>query len=159
MKYTLSLLLCFAIPILCMAQYPIPVQYEYDASGNRVSRLVIHINPLQTPQTPAENSSGQVDEWTSGQEADEIYYVEKIGQTEIKIFPNPTTEKITLEISNWQELQTGVFTLFSSNGQLIKEQTVQSSTTTVSLAGMPAGSYILKVFINGKTENWKIIKH
>ncbi|MCL2291299.1 MAG: T9SS type A sorting domain-containing protein [Bacteroidetes bacterium] len=77
----------------------------------------------------------------------------------IKIYPNPTTEKITLQISNMENLQTGIFKLFSLTGQLLQEQPVHSTTTVVSLAGLSKGSYILKVHINGVTEDWKIIKN
>jgi hypothetical protein len=85
--------------------------------------------------------------------------METIAQTEIKIYPNPTTEKITLEISGWENLQTGIFKLYSLNGQLLQERPVHSSTTEVSLSGLPQGAYILKVRINDRTEDWKIIKN
>jgi hypothetical protein len=82
-------------------------------------------------------------------------------QVEIKIYPNPVTEKITFEISglvvgveNFRPLQ-----LFSLNGQLLQTQPIHSETTTISLAGLAKGSYILKVQINEHTENWKIIKN
>ena len=87
------------------------------------------------------------------------YFIEKIAQVELKIYPNPTTEKITLEITNWKELQTGLFKLFSLTGQLLQERPVHSSTTAISLAGLSAGTYILKVQINDRIEDWKIIKH
>jgi hypothetical protein len=86
------------------------------------------------------------------------YFIEKIAQVEMKIYPNPTTEKITLQISNMENLQTGTFKLFSMNGQLLQEQPVHSVATTVSLAGLSKGAYILKVHINHHTEDWKIIK-
>jgi len=86
--------------------------------------------------------------------------VEKIAQAEIKIYPNPTTEKITLEFSgnvrveNFRPLQ-----IYSLSGQLLHEQPVHSTTTVISLAGMPKGVYILKVNVNGVTEDWRIIKN
>jgi len=86
------------------------------------------------------------------------YFVETVAQTEIKIYPNPTTEKITLEISGWKSLQTGRFSLYTLTGQLLQEQPVSSATTTVSLAGFPTGVYMLKVRMNDITEEWKIIK-
>ena len=56
------------------------------------------------------------------------FYVEKIAQTEIKIYPNPTTEKITLVISGWETPQKGNFTLYSLTGQLLQEYPVHSLT-------------------------------
>jgi len=157
----LTLLLCFAIPLMCVAQN-LRVEYSYDASGNRTKRKTIDLTPAAPPAPPEDSlrwASGRVDEETSGQGDEEVFFVEKVAQTEIKIYPNPTTEKITLEISGWQELQTGVFKLYSPNGQFLKEHLVHSATTTVSLAGMPTGIYLLTVNINNRTESWKIIKH
>jgi len=161
MKRKILCLLWFAIPLLSMAQSQ--VQYEYDASGNRVKRQVVI--PLPAPPAPQDSMETKMPASNELEtvhfqnvEATELYSVEKIAQTEIKIYPNPTTEKITLEISTWKDLQMGIFKLFSLNGQLLQEQPVHSATTTVSLSGLPAGTYILKVNINNRTEDWKIVK-
>jgi len=162
MNRKLLFLLCFAISYVGMAQ-TLRVEYDYDLSGNRIKCKVINLTPAAPPMPPEDSlrwTSEQVDEGTGGQvnEAEEVFFVEKVAQTEIKIYPNPTTEKITLEISGWQELQTGVFKLYSPNGQLLKEQPVHSLSTEVSLAGFAKGVYFLNVNINNQTESWKIIK-
>ena len=154
MNRLLTFLLWLAIPLCCMAYQPLPIGYDYDAAGNRVRRKVIDLVPSFAP--PAPQDSTETD-YVAPQTAD--YFVEKIAQTEIKIYPNPTTEKITLEILGWEDLQTGVFRLFSLTGQLLQERPVHSFATEVSLAGLPRGAYILKVQINNRTEDWKVIKH
>jgi hypothetical protein len=88
-----------------------------------------------------------------------LSYTESIAQVEIRIYPNPTTEKITLEIAGWETLQTGVFKLYSMTGQLLQERPVHSVATEVSLAGLASGTYILKVQINDRVEDWKVIKN
>jgi len=158
-KFTLFLL--FAVPLFCMAQNPLARQYSYDASGNRTTCAVINMSPPLPPPVPPDSIGTD----TEPQAANPVpqpteYFVEKIAQTEIKIYPNPTTEKITLEFSgdvrveNFRPLQ-----IYSLSGQLLREQHVHSTITTISLAGMPKGVYILKVNVNGKTEDWKIIKN
>jgi len=92
------------------------------------------------------------------QATSDVYFVEKIAQVEMKIYPNPATEKITLSISNMEKLQTGTLQLYTLNGQLIQTQRVLSTTNEISLAGLSKGSYILKVQVNDIIENWKIIK-
>ena len=150
MKKPLILLL-FAIPLFCMAQN-LPRKYEYDEAGNRVTRYVITLNPA--PPAPPDSSQ------TANLSPQPIeYYVEKISQVEIKIYPNPTTENVTLEITNMEQLLAGKFTLYSLTGQLLQEHTVHSATTTVSLANLPKGAYILKVSVNNRVEDWKIIKN
>jgi len=152
MKQKFTLFLVLAIPLFCMAQEPLFRLYEYDESGNRTVRKVL---VMKAPMNEDDSLQVTSDEL---QITSDEYFVEKLAQIEMKIYPNPTTEKITLEISNFEELQNGIFKLYNLNGQLLKECPVHSVTTEVSLAGLSAGVYILKVFMNDKTEDWKIIK-
>ena len=153
MKKPFTLFLVFAIPLFCMAQKPAYREYGYDESGNRVLRVTIKI--ANTP--PAPEDSVEVTSYEL-QVTSYEYFVEKLAQVEMKIYPNPATEKITLEISNFEKLQTGVFKLYNLNGQLLKECPVHSVSTELSLAGLTSGVYLLKVFMNDKTDEWKIIK-
>jgi len=175
MKQKITFLLYFAIPLFCMAQSGLAFSYEYDAAGNRMLRKVIILDPQFAPPPPPENPTlaenpveteeqsvsptSQLSPYPETPEDHPQYFIEKIAQVELKIYPNPTTEKITLEIAGWQDLQTGVFKLYSLTGQLLQEQPVYSVTTTISLAGLAKGTYILKVYINDRTEDWKVIKH
>jgi hypothetical protein len=152
-----------------MAQPGLGREYIYDAAGNRTIRkfavlpappptdsitnyeLEITNDDLQTTDRSPQTAN------LSPLNAD--FFVEKISQVEIKIYPNPTTEKITMEISNFASLSTGVFKLYSLSGQLLQERTVHSVSTEVSLAGLARGAYILRVQINDHTEDWKIIKN
>ena len=155
MKRKITLLLWLCIPIFCIAQNnPLPRYYEYDAAGNRIVRKVINVQPA--PPAPPEGSL----EVTSDelQVTSNIYFVEKVAQVEMKIYPNPATEKITLYVANMEKMQTGTLQLYSVNGQLLQTQPIHSATCEISLAGLATGSYILKVQINDTTENWKIIK-
>jgi hypothetical protein len=171
MKKQFTLFLCLAIPLLCMAQNPLPVKYEYDKAGNRTARKTITVQnspPVQgdsinelsvfSEQLSAEEEfASQTSLMPSNFEAPE-YFVERIAQVEMKIYPNPATEKITLQVANMDNLQTGVFKLLTLNGQLLQEQAVHSSATEISLLGLAKGVYILKVNVNGRVEDWKVIK-
>jgi len=169
MKKRLFIRLGFCIPVLCCAQIPILRYYEYDEAGNRVLHKVIYMQPV--PPAPPEDSLKMtsdglqvtVDEFQEklasfGSQKSPEYYIEKLARVEMKIYPNPATEKVTFSVSNMENLQTGTLQLYSLNGQLLQTHPVHSETTTISLVGLAKGTYILKVQINEKTENWKIIK-
>ena len=168
MKKNLIFLLWLTLPLFCVAQNQLAISYEYDAAGNRTLRKVIELAPPSFAPPAPQDSLPNMDEELQDPDYDfeaaseelqpERYFVEKIAQVEMKIYPNPTTEKITLEISNMEYLQTGIFKLYNLNGQLLQEQPVHSATTVVSLAGFAKGTYILKVLINNREEEWKIIK-
>jgi len=174
MNRKLFFLLYLIFPLFCLAQNGLAREYEYDAAGNRTLRktLTVEFAPpapqdsltnyelrMTSDELSPSNFEGVDGEAGRGSlfTSDE-FFVEKVAQVEIKIYPNPTTEKITMEISAWENLQTGVFKLYSLTGQLLQEQPVHSATTIVSLANLPNGVYILKVQINGRVEDWKIIK-
>jgi len=165
MKKNLILFLLFAIPLFCMAQ-PLSREYFYDAAGNRILRKVMVIgNPILSPPPPQDSLAPITSimpltslESSADNPSAEPYFLENFAQTAIKIYPNPTTEKVTIEITGWETLQTGTFKLYSFTGQLLQEHPVNSLNTTLSLSGLPKGSYILKVKINDYTEDWKIIK-
>ena len=154
MKQTLIFLL-LAIPLFCMAQNALPRIYDYDAAGNRVLRKVLEI--FQTPPAPTDSLQFTNDDLRFTSE--EPFFVETMNRVEIKIYPNPTAEKFTLEISQWESLQTGVFKLYSLTGQLLQDHPVHAAHTTISLANLPKGAYILNVHINGRMEEWKVIKN
>jgi len=171
MNRKIILLFCFVCPLFCLAQNLTRI-YDYDAAGNRTFCKTIFVsqsppapidsmemasNDLQVTSNDLQVTSNEV---TSDRvKSDEEFFIEKIARVEIKIYPNPTTEKVTLEIANMEQLQRGVFKLFSMNGQLLQDHPVYSATTAISLANLSKGAYILKVQINDHTEDWKIIKN
>ena len=154
MKRKITLLFWLCIPLFCLAQNTLTRYYDYDDAGNRILRKVITMP--QAPSAPPEESVQVTSDEL--QATSDVYFVEKIAQVEMKIYPNPATEKITLSISNMEKLQTGTLQLYTLNGQLIQTQRVLSTTNEISLAGLSKGSYILKVQVNDIIENWKIIK-
>jgi len=155
MKQKITLLLWLCIPILCLAQNnPLPRYYEYDESGNRKVRKVINVP--QAPPVPPEDAV----EVTSDelQATSDSYFVEKLAQVEMRIYPNPATEKITLSISNMEKMQSGTLQLYTLNGQLLQTRLLSEAEVDISLLGLSKGTYILKVQVNDLIENWKIIK-
>jgi hypothetical protein len=173
MKKLLSFF-CVIIPLFCFAQdntppNTLPREYEYDAAGNRTSRKILTMN--YAPPAPQDSTivirderdnrdhSAQTERWLSEAEITPDYFVETIAQTEIRIYPNPTTEKIALEIVGAAETRLiASLRLFTMTGQLLQNYPIHSNLTEVSLAGLARGAYILKVQINDRVEDWKIIK-
>ena len=181
MKKPLILFLWLLMPLFCLAQ---SVEYAYDAAGNRTGRITRTI--LLSPPAPSPPDSLQVTSYElqgeslqelpvtsyplqdtefsslASQKSPELatpeYFVETFAQVEMKIYPNPTTENITLQISNMETLQKGILQLYTLNGQLLQTRLLSEAEVIVSLAGHAKGTYILKVQINGITEDWKVIK-
>jgi len=171
MKHPFLLLLWLLMPLFCLAQNapPLPREYSYDAAGNRTGRTTAMLY-LTPPQPPAPSDSLQVTRYelqevespasfVSPELTTPDYFLETIALVEMKIFPNPTTENITLQISNMETLQKGILQLYTLNGQLLQTRLLSEAEVIVSLAGLAKGTYILKVQINDTIEDWKVIKN
>lgn len=136
------------IQIVAYAQGPIPRNYEYDASGNRVLRKVLvaksaYSNPTDT--TSFVNQSEQ-----------DKYYEEMFGTNRAKVYPNPTSGIIMISFDN--PVKDGYYKLYSMSGQLMEESTIQSSSTLIDLSRFNPGVYLLDISCDGISDRWKIIK-
>jgi outer membrane protein assembly factor BamB len=71
------------------------------------------------------------------------------------VYPNPFTDKITIST----ECEgTGKYTLTSIIGNVFEEDAISSNRTTICLSYLKSGVYLLCVTINGKTQNFRIVK-
>lgn len=113
------------------------MQYSYDAAGNRIKKE-IDLNPGQL------RKKGPLQDQVAAQE--------------LKIYPNPTTEIIKVEVDSLSDQNTTI-ELFDINGRLILEQTALDLVNEVNLAQFSSGKYVLR-FRNGEEiSNWVIIKN
>jgi len=128
-------------------------EYEYDNAGNRIVRKVVEIpyqgSPQPSEQKPVSHSDTSFND----------FYTDKIGDMSLKIFPNPTTSIVTLQIDGTQDEIDGIISLYSLSGAKIATQLATSYTTDIDLSPYPAGIYLATIQINGKTTHWKIIKN
>lgn len=147
MKRNLLLIIfSFLIGTYCQAQN-LERLYEYDNSGNRIVRKVLTVKNMKI----AEDENSEI--------ADEMKsFSEKIGEFNISIFPNPTTSKITLEISDYPDLINGKISLFTLSGQLIREMKITSDKLEIDLSSYANGMYLIRLDMNDHKDEWKIIK-
>ena len=70
----------------------------------------------------------------------------------ISLYPNPTSEEITISINNFNgNIQTEIYNLIGNRLQISNE-------TTISLLGYARGIYLLKVSYGDRAEEVKVIK-
>ena len=149
------LLICIS---LTYAQNPLERSYTYDESGNRTKSKIIDfgtksmqvsIDSLNLENTETESSNPM---------EEDVFYTEQVGNIQLHIFPNPTTQRVTVRIENYADFKGGVLQLCATNGQLLQQIPVYSSEFTIDLSHYVKGIYILKLQINQQNDSWKIIK-
>jgi len=74
----------------------------------------------------------------------------------VNIYPNPTTDKITITVEN--VIDNLHFEFYTVDGQLLQRGSIHGIEKTINITGHPSGSYILRL-VTGKMENnYRIIK-
>ena len=83
-----------------------------------------------------------------------------IGNDLLKVFPNPASEQITIEMKAPSSKEFGM-KLFSVDGKVIRSEEVKSIngnfTKTISLIGVSAGVYFLQLENNEYTARVKVL--
>jgi len=82
----------------------------------------------------------------------------KFIQLSCSVYPNPTTDYVTLKVENYHSSNLA-YQLFGSDGRLIERKKVDDLEKTISMSGLSASTYFLKVLDNGMdVKTFKIIK-
>jgi hypothetical protein len=97
------------------------------------------------------------------QHAYEIFTVgidEKTLNFSLITFPNPTSENLTLQISDYNN-ETLAFQLYDLQGKLLTSGPVTAQQTQINTASLPAATYFINVVNqeNKKVQSFKIIKN
>jgi hypothetical protein len=87
---------------------------------------------------------------------DKITAIEKIGDSNVKLYPNPTSGNLTLIIGDGENNAEIVF--LNALGQTVKQQSIFQRESELSLSGMPSGVYTAIVRSSGSTTVQRIVK-
>jgi len=124
--------------------------YGYDASGNRTSRTFT----LKSATIPQKDS---ISTWQEISEIKPEILEDQINDRKVRIYPNPTSGAVSVEIPELQDLP-AIIRLFGVQGNLIRIFKVKGVFTNVDLSNQPPCMYILKISVGGQSSDWKIIK-
>lgn len=75
--------------------------------------------------------------------------------SDIKIYPNPTTDDITVRVAGEVQLY---YTLYDANGRKLSQGKLQGVETAIDMSEYAAGSYVLKVTGKGAENGYRITK-
>ena len=77
---------------------------------------------------------------------------------ELKLFPNPTTDKVTLEIDEEFELDKMTIFIYNSLGQIVIQQTTESNKKVINVSNLESGLYLTRVYLDNLIIVKKFIK-
>ena len=84
---------------------------------------------------------------------------EEVSGIRYQVFPNPTSEKISLIMSNEQGIKNIEVKIYNVLGEIIFNQQINKSTTQqIDISSAPAGIYLMQIIADNKMESVKIVK-
>lgn len=119
------------------------LSYAYDAAGNRTERTIV-----MTVRSADVEDKAQ----------DGLFFEEQIANLQLRIYPNPVKEQLTIQISDYESSARMEFVLYSIGGSILHRGTIDSETTLVNMSRFTTGTYVLHIIIGGKRTVWKVIK-
>jgi len=170
-------------PTLGLTENGIPifrVILTYDASGNRTGRRTIVLPSLQpVPQSTPYRTSAmpkntedkndyileEGDFWTTytmemseNNEHLEKFYMDRLNESDVVIFPNPTRGALAVEIRNMNPEISHQITVLNLNGSIVFQKNNIGNFTEIDLSSRPRGAYLLRISSQDSLISWKIIK-
>jgi len=122
------------------------VGFSYDVISNRVKREIIR-------------KSSVANKFSNSISASSIKPVsERIDGMEITIYPNPTLGQLSVEITCMPQNTSGEITIYNMEGKLMQHQKKLETLNQLDLSTCLAGIYILRIKIEKKVSEWKIVK-
>ena len=77
----------------------------------------------------------------------------------LSVLPNPTTDRLTLQINEYDKQKLG-YQLFNIQGKLLISETISGNQTQIDMSKLPSATYFIHVNqANKKVQSFKIIKN
>lgn len=76
-----------------------------------------------------------------------------------RIYPNPTTDEVVVQVLSSDDSQKLRYELYAVGGTLIRQGCVDEGTLRLSLAGCPAGIYVLRLSDVDASRSYHIVKN
>ena len=128
------LYMSFAWSLNCLAQTP-SIKFSYSQSGHQEKRFVQVVN-LRIGNTPKPKDSTLV----------------------FKVYPNPTSDNITIEGPLGNGTTEAKIELYDIKGSLVQQDVYNGIKKTYSLAGHRSGIYFLEIkYTNKQSSNYRIV--
>lgn len=81
-----------------------------------------------------------------------------VAKSSVVVFPNPTSNRLNVQIKNGKAGQTTQLRLYDGKGSLIKTHAFYGLQYQWEMGDFPLGSYILEVVQNGKKQSFRVVK-
>jgi hypothetical protein len=139
------------------------IEFTYDENGNRKSRqLVVQQLKSATIKFPVTDPKTLefADNSKKGNAEDSIQKLKGVdGEIQTFIYPNPTKGFLKVEITNMPLEASSELKVYDMSGSEVIDKRIFDSLSEVDLSHLKDGIYILRIKVNDRFFNWKIVKN
>jgi Secretion system C-terminal sorting domain len=135
------------------------VAFTYDGSGNRITRTITVKQQSQTVEFPVVNPKDLDLADAKGTEVAKEAKDSEDGKIAILVYPNPNKGILKIEISNMPLNSIIEMRLYDLSGLELTVNRNSESHSEIDISQFRDGVYILRIKINEKTFDWKVIKN
>lgn len=140
----LIIALILMLPIKIVAQ-TYTLTFDYDSNGNRVLRELVFEEIREKPFPELEEKPNGV-------------FDNALDALDVKLFPNPTYGKFSVEISGEMPVVLMKAVLVTSTGGVVSEKTFTGDRLEFDLSCQASGMYLLQLSTAEGMRVWRIIK-
>ena len=161
MKLEKNLFLLIALVLQPIGLSAQTINYDYDASGNRVKRSILarsmKIDSALLYQTVADSiDMDKMNDFDLTVPSDDENEDDKV--LNVKVYPNPTSGILDVEVYNLQENQRARLDIYTFSGRQVRRIDKLQNIQSLDISNQPAGIYLFRITIDGKSATLKIIK-
>ncbi|MDR2425243.1 MAG: T9SS type A sorting domain-containing protein [Prevotellaceae bacterium] len=161
MKCGKNLFLLMALMILPIGLSAQAIEYEYDASGNRVKRSIstrsMEIDTALLYQTVADSiDMDKMNDFDLIVHSDDENVEDKT--LNVKVYPNPTSGILDVEVDNLQANQRARLEIYTFAGRQVKRIERLQNRQSLDISNQPAGIYLFRIVVDEKSATLKVIK-
>lgn len=133
------------------------VEFEYDDSGNRISRTTT-ITLLKSTSSGNNLTQEPLMDKNTGNTVEEEFKFQNLLEGQVKVFPNPVYNFLIVKLEQFYDNEEISFHLFDLSGNLLKTGNITSDNFEINMEGYLPGSYILYIICMDQSLEYKIIK-
>lgn len=142
----MKIALCFVVALMfSISAISQTVEFDYDDSGNRVSRNTIPLKSTFQNKSKVETN-------------DEKNYIDNTGTNIISIFPNPVSMYLNVSIQSTKDILDIYIQVIDQSGHSVISEKYNENAFQLDLSHLSAGIYYMIINIGEENTKWKIIK-
>lgn len=126
---------------------------NYDNGGNRYETKIITLGKKSARLDTATSKDTTVIE-----KIEDVIFTDDASGKKVNLFPNPVKEKLKITFEGYNNLEGTSIQVFDISGHQVLMLKRKGEDANIDFSAYPSGMYILRITLDNKPSEWKIVK-